>query len=278
MKIFYLCTIVATYLSLGPQVSYGQCTNQVSHGSGTQEVNDIDVTVTSNGNARSAASGFGCTSEPANYSVSHNSIEGSFTFSFSRAVESLSLNFFRLDASPSNIEEIQLFVDGSHYAIPSAGSAFENCELFNDSFPAIITSEGNIRASQSLSHGSMKDLVIPGPVNTLTVFGKVALGRTSGVMFSLYICDASLGQRSFDNSWSPIVFPNPFSSTCEIKLPNKNEQWFVNLVNPYGQILKTFRNVADQLVIDRDNLAEGIYFLQFKNDKHSLNTKIIIKN
>ncbi len=73
--------------------------------------------------------------------------------------------------------------------------------------------------------------------------------------------------------------PNPFKNTITVNCPTFNgKQVVINLINPLGQIVQTksvehFNSRDNQL--ETNNLPEGVYFLEVKNENITLSTRII---
>ena len=248
------------FLIISKAFIYAQCSYPVTHINGAQVINDVVVTVSSSGSVYNYST-FGCQTYPINYFIGYNSLDGSYTYSFSPPVSSLSLNFFRLDnhqVTPPSKEEVQLFVNGNHYAIPAPGSSFSNCNG-TDSIPAVITPEGNIAANAE--YGSMKDLIINGPIQTLTVLVKIISGLPLGAFVSLFICDGILNINEYDNPVKPLLVPNPFTDKAEIRLPIGMGETTATLSNIQGQILKVYQSADSKIIINRDNLASGVYLV-----------------
>ena len=76
------------------------------------------------------------------------------------------------------------------------------------------------------------------------------------------------------------VYPNPFSNelTVESLTPFKNAT--IYLENSFGQIVKEIQGINDsKLVIERDHLPQGIYFLKiFEDQKSTKIQKLMIQN
>ena len=76
------------------------------------------------------------------------------------------------------------------------------------------------------------------------------------------------------------VAPNPFNNQTLVTWENTSKSTYqVNLLNVTGQVVKAYRNVeGESLVITRDDLAGGMYFLNFRDEKGNMGTmKLLIK-
>ena len=75
------------------------------------------------------------------------------------------------------------------------------------------------------------------------------------------------------------VAPNPFNDQTLVTWKNAtNEMYQVSLLNVTGQVVKTYQNVqGESLVITRDALIGGMYFLNFRDEKGNMGTmKLLI--
>lgn len=75
------------------------------------------------------------------------------------------------------------------------------------------------------------------------------------------------------------VAPNPFNDQTLVTWNNaSNARYQVNLLNVTGQVVKSYQNVAgESLVITRENLVSGLYFLNFRDEKGNMGTmKLLI--
>ena len=77
------------------------------------------------------------------------------------------------------------------------------------------------------------------------------------------------------------LFPNPMKeySTLEFNNPT-NENFILKLYDVQGRIVRTMTNIkSNQVIIKKDNLIDGLYFLQLSTDKKtSMTGKLMIKH
>ncbi len=179
-RILFLVAITITFLDAS-----AQCTTQVTHTSGTTTIGCTDVTVTQSGmvdvNSVYCASTFP-------YFIGYNygtqSGTGSYTFTFSPPINSATLNVSGLSESGLIYEEVHLYVNGAHYAIPSAGTS-NGCDAM-----AVLTANGDIGACSQCGVSGWNGTNITGPISTLTVMDTVFYDQPNGGIFSLFICGA----------------------------------------------------------------------------------------
>lgn len=169
----------------------GQCTDQVMHTSGSALVAGVNVTVTSVGNTCNWTTYCPGVTQPffIGYNPGPGSGPGSFTLTFSPAISACRLNFSGASNTAPSIEEIRLFVNGSHYAMPSAGSA-NGCDPM-----ATLTVAGDLRGCSGCGVSGWAGTVISAPITTLTVEDVVIGGSPNGSLFSLWICPAILPEE-----------------------------------------------------------------------------------
>lgn len=76
---------------------------------------------------------------------------------------------------------------------------------------------------------------------------------------------------------SLVISPNPFSSKTTMQLSEPLENATLNVYNTYGQQVKQLRNIsAPTVVLHRDNLPCGLYFLQLMQDNKVLVTSKLV--
>ncbi len=175
--------------------SQAQCTNKLSHISGTQNVAGVNVTVTSVGNTCAWTTYcFGIT-DPyfIGYAPGPGSGPGAFTFTFSPAVSGLRFNFSGASGTGGTVEEIRLAINGAHYPMASVGVA-NGCDGM-----AILTGAGDLQGVGGVSGWSNTNIT-GFPITTLTVEDFVLGGTPNGSLFSLWFCDAILPTEWLDFS------------------------------------------------------------------------------
>lgn len=266
---------LALLFGLKSIIGIGQCTNQVTHFSGNQTINGIDVNVTSLGMVE--YNDVFCL-ETFPYLVGFNLLngngDGSFTFTFSPPVDSLTLNFGGIsNIAPAGVEFVSLFINDIHYEIPNVG-IINNCGEF-----AVLTANGDIAGCTNCNGSGWNDTTIGGPISTLTVTNTIITGFPNGSIFSLFICDPFLGNEEYilENSYS--IYPNPFSQSTTIETEKTLSNAKIILYNSLGQKVKELGNLfGSSFTINRENLSRGLYFLKLFQDQTILITdKLLIK-
>jgi len=73
------------------------------------------------------------------------------------------------------------------------------------------------------------------------------------------------------------IYPNPLTNTAVIEFDNPNNvAYTLNIINTNGQIVKTIQNITDNnITISKNNLSNGVYFVELKGDNIYRNKLII---
>lgn len=82
-----------------------------------------------------------------------------------------------------------------------------------------------------------------------------------------------------ENNYNQIsIFPNPFSSQTIIQPSKFFKDATFELYNAYGHQVKQIKNISGSIIIlNRDNLASGLYFMKLKQDNITFTTdKLVI--
>ena len=254
----------------------GQCTYQVTHLAGTMDLNGVEVTVTSEGFVDSN-SGYCVNTLPYfigySYSLGYSGT-GSYSFNFSPPVSELTLNFSGLSKSAGHEEEVHLFVNGNHYAIPEAGT-LNGCDPM-----AVLTTLGNITACDNCSVSGWMGTTVPGPIYSLMVMDTVYEGNPAGSIFSLFICDSiSVNINENSNQANYHFSPSPFVDQTTLNFRAAKQKVTLTLYNLSGQLIRKIDNISgNQVTIQRDGLPSGIYSFMLKTDERIIATgKLLAK-
>ena len=260
-------------------LSFGQCTYQVTHLEGEMDVNGVMITVTTEG-AVDQNSGYCLQTLPYfigyNYALNEHAT-GSYTFNFSPPVSMVTLNFSGISVSSvgdGHIEEVQLYINGSHYAIPNPG-ALNGCDPM-----AVLTPEGNIRACEECTLSGWSGTTIEGPISSLKVTDSVLIGLPGGTIFSLFICDSIATGISDGSDMAHYTFsPSPMTTEATLVFPNVYGNATFSLYAPNGVCVRQINNVTEgKLTLTRDELPAGLYFYMVQSDNSIITTgKIMIQ-
>jgi len=265
-----ICFIFALSLSIN---TVGQCSaNQITRVSdGIQIINSDTISISHAGAVDSMF--FYCLPITYPYFVGYNSQlgsgSGSFTFNFNPPVDSVTLNFSGMDGDSTSMEEIHLFVNGIHYAIPSAGIS-NTCDAL-----AILTPAGDIAACNPCYGSGWRGTNIPGVVNSLTVLDTVLRGTPNGALFSIYFCNYLTDIIPLYQEKDLKVYPNPVNEilTIESKLADAEMKIFDVLGN---EIKKEI--ITERTQIDVGGLSNGLYQMRISTPQGLLTKKIIIQH
>ncbi len=172
---FLSFSILLSVLMLSPTLHAQQCTNQVTHLTGTQQVNCSSVTVTPSGSTSTTTV---CNKGP--YVIGGVS-PGSFTFNFNPAVSSVRVGLYGLNNNSIGFEEVAFTVNGTFYQITNPGVA-DGC--LNE---AIISAAGTIQACANCV-SSWDNIVISQTISSIKIEDIYLIGAPGGVLFALYFC------------------------------------------------------------------------------------------
>lgn len=180
--------IVALFLiaeSYSNSIALAQCTDQVTIQSGSTAIGCTNVSVTKFGVADYdlVYCPFATTPYMPGYNWSSGiSGTGGFVFTFTPPVSGVTLNFSGISYDPSNEEIFKLYVNGSHYAIPNAGTN-NACDPM-----AVLTVSGDIIGCNNCGVSGWNGTSITGPISTIEVIDSLVMGSPNGSLFSLFIC------------------------------------------------------------------------------------------
>lgn len=189
---------------------------------------------------------------------------GSYNFNFSPPISSATLNFSGITNYGNYIEEIQLFVNGIHYKIPSVGS-LNGCDSL-----AELTALGNIRGCLGCGVSGWNGTSINGLIFSITVIDSISNQSYGplGSIFSLFICDSistSIDKNEIITNYQ--LFPNPFSTQTNFKTDKFLKNATLTVFNYFGQIVKEIKNISGQtFTLNRENLSSGLYFFRLTDE------------
>jgi len=83
--------------------------------------------------------------------------------------------------------------------------------------------------------------------------------------------------NNYDNISELYIFPNPFSALITLRTTVPLHNATLTIDNIFGQTVKQIKNINGQtVVLSRDNLSSGLYFIRLTEDNKQIETKKII--
>lgn len=103
----------------------------------------------------------------------------------------------------------------------------------------------------------------------------VALDSDSGLF--VFSIDLTLGLKSGNDKAGISIFPNPFSKETTMLFENNFSNATLTVYDSFGRQIKKTNNINGQVVmLSRDNLAAGLYFVQLTSVNKVYTEKIIV--
>lgn len=87
----------------------------------------------------------------------------------------------------------------------------------------------------------------------------------------------NVGIEDINNGFSMHVYPNPVENIFVIELPEGSNQVTSNLFNQSGQLVKSTVENSNTIVMNRDDLPSGVYYLEVINENMHLVEKVILR-
>lgn len=186
LGIFFACSILSGTISLSAQPL-----QRITHTTGNQKINDINVTVTSAGMIANLGKLTHCAGSTGPYYMGYNTrtyncATGSYTFTFNPPVAFIDLNFSGLSTSEHYSEEAIIEVNGHHYPLTEIGTQ-NSCEDL-----AALNQSGNIIGCDGCSGAGWNGTRVEGPIYTLTIIDSVIYGEPAGILFGIWMSYVSL--------------------------------------------------------------------------------------
>ncbi len=260
-----------TLLLLVPLFVYPQC--RVSHINGTTNVNGINVTVTHTGDVDTVNT---CNNILGPYWIGvHNTPPfsckgGSYNFSFAPSVSEVFLNFGSINSEVGNSEIVRVYVNGSHYQIPSVGDTLSCQQL------AILTVDGDI-ASPNWDIAAWKNTKITGTISTLSIQDSILAGCGNGAIFSLSLCNWAGGAIDIVKEGNKVrVYPNPTNGDINILVSEILRNGYLRVVNITGEtVLEREGLNGKSFSFDFSEKADGVYFIEIKTETGIKRVKLV---
>ena len=212
--------------------SFSQVKEKVTHISGDSLVACTRVNVTSWGTVDRNVNG--CP-DAGPYNIGYKfatrtSANGSYTFNFTPAVDSLTVDISGVSYLDWGKELVRLYVNGQHYRI-SSGSRLK-CDV-----SAVITSDGDITGCYPCGVSTWGNIIIKGPVTSLTILDSCAWGYGNGVKASVYIHGKSR-QMAPVSLGRDTVLCNGETLLLDATAPNTTYLWQDLSTNPTYTVTK----------------------------------------
>jgi hypothetical protein len=97
------------------------------------------------------------------------------------------------------------------------------------------------------------------------------LDPQSDVVFRTFVTAATGISTMETNYFSMKIYPNPLTSFATLQFNNIMKDAELNIYNLYGQKIKSINNIySDKIEIDRNNLPNGLYFVQLTQDNTTI--------
>lgn len=115
--------------------------------------------------------------------------------------------------------------------------------------------------------------------SSVNVSGSYTINLNNGVpvFYSWNNVFASSEYISSADNYSIKFFPNPFSLQTTLQVNKNLSNATLTVYNCFGQTVEQIKNINGQtVVLSRDNLASGLYFVQLSQDNQTIATKKLI--
>ena len=74
------------------------------------------------------------------------------------------------------------------------------------------------------------------------------------------------------------VYPDPFSKSFTVLIPNKFGQHTLNIYDIAGNRLRTFENsISDRVVVEKGRMTPGVYFIELRSGTQTLKAKVLVE-
>jgi hypothetical protein len=271
IKLIIKCAFILAITSFSWNNIFAQCMHQISHTSGTTNINGVQVTVLSSGDSDTTTMCVDAQPYIIGWDYNPPHSDGSYTFQFSPPIDSLILNFSALNGSNSHKEIIKINVNGSHYSIPVIGS-LNTCS----NSLAVLTTSGDLTGQIDGSQSGCNGVVIAGPISEITLIDSVVTGEPNGTIFSLFIC-SEFPTSVFENYLPDLlIYPIPSKKEITIEgLIGRNIE--IKLFDLFGRIFYVNHLIQDsKTMIDVSDFPNGIYYLSITVDGNLVTRKVIV--
>jgi len=134
----------------------------------------------------------------------------------------------------------------------------------------------NTLVSNSITIETTPNLII----NSGTITSSSATVVNDVIPLNLSECETILGINQIPNIGNQIrVFPNPFSESAIVEFNYKSGNYTFLLYFTTGQLVRIIKDInSNQILVEKNNLTEGLYFFQIQNNFEIIGTgKLIIE-
>lgn len=276
IRTIYKQVISCLFFSLSvASLLFSQPLQRITHTSGTQNINDINVTVTSKGMITNLGRPTHCSGNTGPYYMgydtkTYNCATGSYTFTFNPPVAFVNINFSGLSTSEHYSEEGIIEVNGHHYPLTEIGTP-NSCEDL-----ASLNKSGNIIGCDGCSGAGWNGSRIEGPIYTLTITDSVIYGEPAGMLFGIWMSYISL-EEDLGSKICAYKKESPAGSALIIEA-NEVDLKLISVSGPAGE--KTIYNSYSQypaISIDITSLTKGLeYTFEFMVNDQLISKKLTI--
>ncbi len=123
---------------------------------------------------------------------------------------------------------------------------------------------------------------VPDSTNTYTVIGTDGNGCSSIASKTITVLQTSpcsiTSIGNFENSFATTVniYPNPFTTQTTIAFDNEQKNTLVKIMDVLGKEIKTVNFTGKALIVEKEEMQAGIYFVQIYAEQGIVSKKIII--
>jgi photosystem II stability/assembly factor-like uncharacterized protein len=130
---------------------------------------------------------------------------------------------------------------------------------------------------ETTNSGASWNYVLPGTAFMERVrFFSPNLGYAVGFNGTILKYTSNVGITENTMGDNMIIYPNPFSSQTTISFDTEQNNARVNIIDVLGKEIKTYNFSGKQLIIEKGEMARGIYFVKITTENKKVATKKII--
>lgn len=202
-----------------------------------------------------------------------------YTIHFQNTGSAPAFNIRLLDTLDANLDlETFQVINYSHY-----NSTMLKNNILTFHFPNIMLADStsDVEGSKGFVQYRIKpqaNLALGTQIkNTAYIYFDFNAPIVTNTTINEYVQTVSISEKENSNIF---VFPNPFSTSTTIAFKNSLTDADIKLYNVYGQEVRSITDFSgDKLKIERENLANGVYYLKVSNDNRASETvKLILKD